>query len=104
MSIGSDGMRADQNLGMIVDCSHVSPEYARQVLELTRAPVMFSHSNAQAVYDCARNVPDDVLEIQRSIQAWSDDADSKVNLIVTSGGTGFAVKDRTPEVSLGSLT
>ena len=44
-------------------------------------------------------VPDDVLEIQRSIISWTDDVDGKVNLIVTSGGTGFAVKDHTPEVS-----
>jgi gephyrin len=44
-------------------------------------------------------VPDDVLEIQRSIISWSDESDGNVNLIVTSGGTGFAVKDKTPEVS-----
>ena len=44
-------------------------------------------------------VPDDILEIQRSITSWTDHESSKVNLVVTSGGTGFAVKDRTPEVS-----
>lgn len=49
--------------GMIIDCSHVSPDCARQVLEITRAPVMFSHSNAKSVFDCARNVPDDVLDL-----------------------------------------
>ena len=49
-------------------------------------------------------VPDDILEVQRSMLAWSDSEDSKVNLIVTSGGTGFAVKDRTPEVSLAELS
>lgn len=47
---------------MIIDVSHVSPECAHQVLELTQAPVMFSHSNVQAVFDCPRNVPDDVLD------------------------------------------
>lgn len=45
-------------------------------------------------------VPDDISEIQGAIKTWSDDDGSKVNLIVTSGGTGFAVKDNTPEVSL----
>lgn len=42
-------------------------------------------------------VPDDVLEIQRIIQQWCDSADF-YNLVVTTGGTGFAVKDSTPEV------
>lgn len=42
-------------------------------------------------------VPDDVLTIQRKIREWTD-SDDYVNLIVTSGGTGFATKDVTPEV------
>lgn len=45
-------------------------------------------------------VPDDVLEIQRTVKQWTDSDDS-VNLVITSGGTGFAVKDNTPEVDLG---
>ncbi|KAF2838765.1 gephyrin [Patellaria atrata CBS 101060] len=42
-------------------------------------------------------VPDNVIDIQRVIQRWADSGDEVVNLIVTSGGTGFAVKDVTPE-------
>lgn len=42
-------------------------------------------------------VPDSVLDIQKSIQTWTD-GEEPVNLIVTSGGTGFATKDVTPEV------
>jgi gephyrin len=41
-------------------------------------------------------VPDSILDIQRSVQQWSDH-DNYVNLIVTTGGTGFATKDYTPE-------
>ena len=41
-------------------------------------------------------IPDDILQIQTFIQHWSDTSNA-VNLIVTSGGTGFAVKDKTPE-------
>jgi gephyrin len=44
-------------------------------------------------------VPDSIVEIQRSIQQWSDGEDY-FNLIITTGGTGFAVKDVTPEVGL----
>lgn len=50
---------------MIVDCSHVSVDCAKQVLALTRAPVMFSHSNAKSVFDCPRNVPDQVIDLVR---------------------------------------
>lgn len=42
-------------------------------------------------------VPDNVLEIQRAICNWTDGPDW-FNLILVSGGTGFAVRDNTPEV------
>jgi gephyrin len=42
-------------------------------------------------------VPDNALTIQKTIRTWTDGPDP-INLIVTSGGTGFATKDVTPEV------
>ena len=42
-------------------------------------------------------MPDETAEIQEFIRKWTD-SDRFANLIVTSGGTGFAVKDNTPEV------
>ena len=42
-------------------------------------------------------VGDVVLDIQRSIMGWTDGEDA-VNLIISTGGTGFAVHDSTPEV------
>ncbi len=42
-------------------------------------------------------VGDVVLDIQRSIIAWTDQIDSP-NVIITTGGTGFAIHDTTPEV------
>lgn len=44
-------------------------------------------------------VPDSVLDIQRSICDWTD-GPNWVNLVIVSGGTGFATKDITPEVGL----
>ncbi|KAF7196685.1 Gephyrin [Pseudocercospora fuligena] len=41
-------------------------------------------------------VPDSVLDIQRAITKWTDATDP-LNLVITSGGTGFAEKDVTPE-------
>lgn len=42
-------------------------------------------------------VPDSVLAIQKTIRNWTDGA-NPINLIISSGGTGFATKDVTPEV------
>ncbi|RDW89770.1 dipeptidase-8 [Coleophoma cylindrospora] len=62
-SIGRSAILEMNRLGMIIDLSHVTPEAATQALELTRAPVMFSHSNAQAIFDCPRNIPDSILDL-----------------------------------------
>lgn len=48
-------------LGMLVDLSHVSAGAMHAVLDVARAPVVFSHSSARGVCDVPRNVPDDVL-------------------------------------------
>ena len=48
-------------LGMLVDLSHVSPGTMADVLDVTKAPVVFTHSDARALSDHPRNVPDDIL-------------------------------------------
>ena len=50
-------------VGMLVDLSHVSPETMRAAIKATRAPVIFSHSDARGMNDHPRNVPDDVLKL-----------------------------------------
>lgn len=50
-------------LGVLVDLSHVSDDVMRQALQVSRAPVIFSHSSARALDDHNRNVPDDILKL-----------------------------------------
>ncbi|KAJ9595138.1 hypothetical protein L9F63_013565, partial [Diploptera punctata] len=50
-------------LGMLVDLSHAAHETVLAVLEITKSPIIFSHSSAQALCNTSRNVPDQVLKL-----------------------------------------
>jgi membrane dipeptidase len=58
---GKDVVREMNRLGMMVDISHVSDKTFSDVLEVSRAPVIASHSSCRAICDAARNMTDDMM-------------------------------------------
>ena len=62
----------------------------------TLSDVFANDGNGQWAVDDRKIVPDEVLTIQKAV-SLSCDGEDYANLLITTGGTGFAVKDNTPE-------
>ncbi|HUS28763.1 MAG TPA: dipeptidase [Kofleriaceae bacterium] len=59
---GREVVKEMNRVGMIVDISHVSDETLEDVLEVSRAPVMASHSSCRALSSMPRNLSDDQIK------------------------------------------
>jgi microsomal dipeptidase-like Zn-dependent dipeptidase len=61
-AFGGEVVREMNRVGMMVDISHVSVKTAFDVLRISSAPVIASHSSAQALCRHSRNIPDALLQ------------------------------------------
>ncbi len=59
---GREYVREAQRLGMLVDVSHISDEGFWDIMEITQAPIVASHSNSRAVCGHSRNLTDDMFK------------------------------------------
>lgn len=58
---GREYVREAQRLGMLVDVSHISDEGFWDILKITDAPIIATHSNSRAVWNHSRNLTDDMF-------------------------------------------
>jgi membrane dipeptidase len=59
---GRDVIREMNRVGMIVDLTHMGYRATMEAIEISRAPVIFSHSNPSALRDHARNISDEQIK------------------------------------------
>ncbi len=89
-----DDSRLKAAILIISDTAYQEPSTDKAGDILTN--VFETEGGGQWIVNHREIVPDDVLAIQRAVTKYCDGEDS-VNFLITTGGTGFAVKDNTPE-------
>ncbi len=60
-SFGEEVVKEMNRLGMIIDVSHISDESFYDVISVSKAPVIASHSSSRALCSSPRNLSDDML-------------------------------------------
>lgn len=58
---GREVVRRADELGIIIDIAHVSPQAVRDILEITNRPQILSHGGLKGVCDTPRNLADDLM-------------------------------------------
>ncbi|MGC1204234.1 MAG: dipeptidase [Flavobacteriaceae bacterium] len=61
--LGKEVIKEMNRLGMMIDVSHPSKEAMKQMIALSKAPIIASHSSARALCDHSRNLDDEQLEL-----------------------------------------
>lgn len=64
--LGKEAVREMNRVGMMIDVSHPSKEAIKQMFEISKAPLIASHSSARALCDHSRNLDDELLMLFKS--------------------------------------
>lgn len=59
--LGREYVKEAQRLGMRIDVSHISDKGFWDIMKITDAPIIATHSNSRAVFDHSRNITDDMF-------------------------------------------
>jgi membrane dipeptidase len=59
---GREVVREMNRLGMMIDVSHVSDKTMSDAIDVSKAPIIASHSSARALSNVPRNIPDELLQ------------------------------------------
>lgn len=59
---GRDVVKEMNRVGIIIDCSHTSLKATMDIMEQTTKPVVFSHSNPNAIWQHQRNITDEQIK------------------------------------------
>lgn len=63
--LGREYVKEAQRLGMRIDVSHISDEGFWDIMKITEAPILATHSNSRAVHNHSRNLTDDMFRAIR---------------------------------------
>ncbi|BDW94066.1 peptidase M19 [Flagellimonas marinaquae] len=63
--LGKQAVAEMNRVGIMIDVSHPSKEAMKQMIELTKAPIIASHSSARALCDHSRNLDDEQLMLMK---------------------------------------
>ena len=61
-NVGVEVVKEMNRLGMVIDLSHTGMATSMDIIEFSRTPVVFSHSNARSLCDNVRNATDEVIQ------------------------------------------
>ena len=62
-AFGREVVQECERLGIIIDLAHINPKGFEEIVELTKKPLIVSHTNARKFYDIERNISDEQIKM-----------------------------------------